>query len=69
MIILGVIIFTFNILFEAVFRSQAEFDLTNNIKYVRIFAEEKSSEVEIAIFITKFGLHDVSSTNSILKKC
>ena len=70
LLILCIVITTVGIkLGEAVFWAQAKFGLTDNIKFVAVFVEEKTFEVEMAILGTKVDLNDVGSANCVLKIC
>ena len=65
---LGVVISTIDIVFvEAVFRFQANLDLTNKIKVVVVFVEQENVEIEITIVISKTDLDDISSTYGVLE--
>ena len=65
---LGVVFCTGNIVFiEAVFRFQANLDLTNKIKVVVVFVEQENVEIEITIVISKTDLDNIGSAHRVLE--
>ena len=54
--------------FEAVFRLQTKLNLAHNFEVLVTFIEKKNVEIEIAIFISKANLYNITSTVSVLKR-